>query len=106
MKINRQGKRFAAGRWASVMGLCIGLAVGPAEPADAATGAIEDRHTESAGQARVLEVQPQGRVSGVQAVQVSFSQTVAASGDSHSLPPVTLDYAGLVPTGQGRGPER
>ncbi|HLT99103.1 MAG TPA: MG2 domain-containing protein [Burkholderiaceae bacterium] len=50
----------------------------------------------------VAEFLPQGRVSAVEAVKLSFMEPVAAFGDGAAKAPVVLQCDGLVPAGAGR----
>lgn len=51
---------------------------------------------------RIAEFLPQGRVSGVEAVQVRFSGPATTFGDTDATPPVVLTCEGPAPEGQGR----
>lgn len=52
--------------------------------------------------AEIEEFIPQGRVSGVEAVQLRFGDAVAAFGDTDATAPMLLECEGPVPEGRGR----
>src|SRR5690606_13966052 len=83
-KIARQGHGWAG--LAAGAALCLGLLA----------------EVSAAGAVNIVEFQPQGRVSGMQAVQVHFSSAVTAFGDTAAQDPITLECRGPVPGGQGR----
>lgn len=52
--------------------------------------------------AAMVEFLPQGRVSGVEAIQVNFSRPVVAFGDFDASGPILLECKGPAPEGRGR----
>lgn len=88
------------GRWGMAVALWTLWAAGTTAVAASSTRpAVTSSATASAG---IAEFLPQGRVSGVEAVQLRFSAPAAAFGDTSAAPPVVLACEGPAPAGQGR----
>lgn len=90
---------WSAGRGAAlVLALCgMGIAVMPV-PVSGQAGA----GGASSLPPSISEFLPQGRVSGIEAVQLRFSGPATAFGDAAAAAPVVLACDGPVPQGQGR----
>lgn len=87
------------GRWGMAVALCALWAAGAAAHAASSTMPAAAGATASAS---IAEFLPQGRVSGVEAVQLRFSAPAVAFGDTAAAPPVVPACEGPAPAGQGR----
>src|SRR5690606_13233470 len=89
---------------AAMMCLGMGIFIGTGFLPIKAEGALQKNQLEAAapGAASVAEFIPQGSVSDVQTVQVSFSTAVIAFGQADARAPIDLHCEGPVPQGQGR----
>lgn len=89
---------------AAMMCLGMGIFIGTGFLPINAEGALQKNQLEAAapGAASVAEFIPQGSVSDVQTVQVSFSTAVIAFGQADARAPIDLHCEGPVPQGQGR----
>lgn len=67
-----------------------------------ATAAATATTAATPSELRIEEFLPQGRASGVEAVQLRFSSSAVAFGDADAQAPVVLACEGPVPEGQGR----
>ncbi|NLC35678.1 MAG: alpha-2-macroglobulin, partial [Alcaligenaceae bacterium] len=88
------GRRML-GAWVGLLALALGAGAAGNAASAAGSGGPEQP-------VEIAEFLPQGRVSGVEAVQLRFSGSASAFGDAAAVAPVALDCQGRVPQGQGR----